>query len=266
LIQDTLIQEQPPKMPCSICRQAGHNKLKCPGASGSATGKAAGGAGTKAAFPKAPGIKDAGDELVESMAAMALSDSSSYYEEIIKTNTYINQRSESKSDVHSFTTLASDRLTQSQNIQLGISMESFLSDAVKSNTKGWVSIRTKTKKGEKETDHLYANHAAKQLIYCEQKDNINLDTEKSRTTKTKVQEITAKLQKDYPDYDVKGHILAARYLDASEDIATSIIARKYSDVSVIGVNGFLAMFGLPLIENYDIYKKIIAAICKRKFI
>lgn len=260
-------------MPCSICRQAGHNKLKCPGTGTGPGTKAAGGAGTKTpgtcnvkTATKAPGIKDESDELVESMATMALSDCSTYYEEIIKSNVYINQRSESKSDIHSFTTLAPDRLTQSQNIQLGISMESFLSDAVKSNTNGWISIREKTKKGEKETDHLYANHTAKQLIYCEQKDNINLDTEKSRTTKTKVQEITTELKKKYPDYDVKGHILAARYLDDTEDVAVGIIARKYSDVSVIGVNRFLAMFGLPLIENYDIYKKIIASICKRKFI
>ena len=64
MIQDMLIQEQPPKMPCSICRQAGHNKLKCPGASGKATG----GAGTKAASPVAPDI----DHLVSSLETLHL--------------------------------------------------------------------------------------------------------------------------------------------------------------------------------------------------
>jgi hypothetical protein len=214
-----------------------------------------------------PSIKEDDISSLEvAMACVDLSDCMSYYEEILKANKYINERSESKSDVHSFTVLSEVKLTQSQNIQLGICMETFLSDAVKSNKRGWVSVREKTKKGEKETDHLYAHHETKKIIYCEQKDNINLDTEKSKITKNKIGDIVEKFKGEYSGYDVSGHILAARYLDASEDIAASLISRKYSDVSVLGVNNFLAFFDLPPITNYDIYKKIIGSICKKKFI
>ncbi len=113
------------------------------------------------------------------------------YLSIIRTNSYINQRSETRSDPHSFTTLAGHRkLTQSNNIQLGHCMEQFFSDAVsKASTGGWTSIKEKNKKGEKETDHVYRNEATKTIVYCEQKDNINLDTEKSKSTVKKVNEI-----------------------------------------------------------------------------
>ena len=125
------------------------------------------------------------------------------------------------------------------------------------------SIRKKTKKGDKETDHLYILN--KQIIYCEQKNNLNLDTEKGPATRKKVQAMMEQINKDYPEYEIKSYILASRYLSNEETIAKSIIRRKYSDVNVLGVNEFLKLFDIEPIEDYDMYKKIIHEICVRKF-
>ena len=180
---------------------------------------------------------------------------------VIKKNTYINKVVQSKKDVHSFGSLVSIPLTQSQNIMLGSCMEKLFADFVVSNN--IQSIRKKTKKGDKETDHLYILN--KQIIYCEQKNNLNLDTEKGPATRKKVQAMMEQINKDYPEYEIKSYILASRYLSNEETIAKSIIRRKYSDVNVLGVNEFLKLFDIEPIEDYDMYKKIIHEICVRKF-
>jgi hypothetical protein len=110
---------------------------------------------------------------------------------VIKKNSYINKVVQSKKDVHSFGSLVSIPLTQSQNIMLGSCMEKLFADFVVSN--GIQSIRKKTKKGDKETDHLYILN--KQIIYCEQKNNLNLDTEKGPATRKKVQAMMEQIKK-----------------------------------------------------------------------
>lgn len=180
---------------------------------------------------------------------------------IIKKNSYINKVVVSKKDIHSFGNLVSIPLTQSQNIVLGSCVEKMFVDYIVS--KGIKSIRKKTKKGDKETDHLYIFN--NQIIYCEQKNNLNLDTEKGPATRKKVQAMIEQIKKEYPEYEIKSYILATRYLSKEEPIAKSIIRRKYSDVDVLGVNDFLKLFSIDPIEDYDMYKKIIYEICMRKF-
>ena len=187
------------------------------------------------------------------------------YFSVIQNNSYIRERSTSGSDPHSFTTLTAPRkLTQSQNIQLGHCMEHFFSDVVKQSST-WKSVKEKNKKGEKETDHVYRNETEKKVIYLEQKDNINLDTEKSKSTAKKVKEIVELLKVKYDGYTVEGHIFAARYLDTNEDVAKQLIQNKYSEVSVIGVNAFLSLFGFSPLPDYDAYKQLVAKICETKF-
>lgn len=180
---------------------------------------------------------------------------------VIKKNAYINKVVQSKKDVHSFGSLVTIPLTQSQNIMLGSCMEKLFADFVVSN--GIQSIRKKTKKGDKETDHLYIHN--KKIRYFEQKNNLNLDTEKGPATRKKVQAMMEQIKKEYPDYEIECYILATRYLSNEESIAKSIIRRKYSDVNVLGVNEFLKLFDIEPIEDYDMYKKIINEICVRKF-
>lgn len=180
---------------------------------------------------------------------------------VIKNNSYINKVVKSKKDIHSFGSLVSIPLTQSQNIMLGSCMEKLFVDYIIS--KGIQSIRKKTKKGDKETDHLYIYN--KQIIYCEQKNNLHLDTEKGPATRKKVQVMIEQIKKEYPDLEIKSYILATRYLSNNETIAQSIIRKKYSDINVLGVNEFLKLFNIEPIEDYDMYKKIIHEICMRKF-
>lgn len=189
------------------------------------------------------------------------------FQTIINTNPYINERKETKCDPHSFCGLASRSLDQSENIKLGICMENFFYDIV-ANTPGWVSIRPdKVLKGEKETDHLFVNNELKKLYYAEQKNNINLDTEKSKSTVSKVEKIKADLIKKYPDYTVEAFIFAARYISNTEPIVIKIVRAKYSstDIKVLCVNEYLSLFGIEEIKGYDEYKAIIKAIIAQKF-
>ncbi len=186
------------------------------------------------------------------------------YFAIARNNKFINQKKESACDVHSFCSLLDKPLTQSQNIVLGHCIEHLVSDIVLSNP-AWVSIKLPNEKGKKETDHLYMNAEKKIIMYGEQKNNINLDTEKSKSTAEKLPIITAELRTKYPDYTVECHILAARYLRKKEEIAEKLIRSKYSSTSVLGLNDFLERFDLAAITDYAEYKKLISCIVDLKF-
>lgn len=187
------------------------------------------------------------------------------YLAIVTSNAYINKPNVGNVDIHSFGYLTNSPLPQSQNIMLGHCMENFFRDVVVTYATGWESIKTKNTEGQKERDHIYKNSEAKRIIYAEQKDNINLDTEKSRSTVAKVLAIIDDIKKLYPDYTVDGYIFAARYLSNGEDVAKKIIGAKYSGANVIGVNEYLGCFGLTQFKDYTEYKGIIAEICKLKF-
>ncbi len=150
-------------------------------------------------------------------------------------------------------------LSQSQNIKLGICMEKLFEDIVSKNT-NWKNINEGNKKGEHQTDHLWVS--GNRLIYVEQKNNINLDTEKTIKTESKVKEV---IEKYSGDHKVEGYILATRYLSIEEDIAKTIIKTKYKNIPVIGVNEYLKLFGLKPIDTYDTYKSIINDVIKTKF-
>jgi ribosomal protein L30/L7E len=180
---------------------------------------------------------------------------------VIKTNNYINEKETEKvsKDKHSFCSLIDTPLSQSQNIKLGICMEKLFEDIVSKNTE-WKNINEGNKKGEHQTDHLWGS--GNRIVYVEQKNNINLDTEKTIKTESKVKEV---IEKYSGDYKVEGYILATRYLSVEEDIAKTIIKTKYKNIPVIGVNEYLKLFGLKPIDTYDTYKSIINDVIKTKF-
>ena len=188
------------------------------------------------------------------------------WSDVIKTNNYINEKETEKvsKDKHSFCSLIDTPLSQSQNIKLGICMEKLFEDIVTKNTE-WKNINEGNKKGEHQTDHLWVSGASvsgNRLVYVEQKNNINLDTEKTIKTESKVKEV---IEKYSGDYNVEGYILATRYLSVEEDIAKTIIKTKYKNIPVIGVNEYLKLFGLKPIDTYDTYKSIINDVIKTKF-
>lgn len=180
---------------------------------------------------------------------------------LIADNKYINTTKVSCKDEHSFCTLVDVPMTQSQNISLGICMEKLFHDAIGKNTKLKNISESASTKGERQKDHIWLDEQRRVIIYAEQKNNINLDTEKSVSTEVKVAEVAKK----YPDYTISAYILAARYLSASEPLAKKIIQSKYKNTKVVGVNDYLALFGLPPFESYDAYKRVILTVVQTKF-
>jgi hypothetical protein len=186
------------------------------------------------------------------------------WSKLIDQNKYLNEKKTSCSDQHSYCTLVDRPLTQSQYITLGTCMERLFNDAIRNHTTGWRDAsKDILKKGDKQKDHIWINDALRKIIYAEQKNNINLDTEKSVSTKKKVEEIV----KQYEGYEIVSCILAARYLHASEPIAQSIINRKYKDIQVLGVNDYFTLFGVDalLFPDYDAYKNVISRVVDAKF-
>lgn len=183
---------------------------------------------------------------------------------LISENAYIKSKKQSCSDPHSYCTLVSRPLTQSQNIMLGTCMERLFNDAVGKHAAGWQDASKKfLKKGDRQKDHIWVHEDLRKIIYAEQKNNINLDTEKSVSTKKKVEEVS----KQYEGYEIICCILAARYLTASEPLAQSIIKTKYQDIMVLGINDYFDLFELSHLkfETYDAYKKVILKVVDTKF-
>lgn len=179
---------------------------------------------------------------------------------IISKNAYIQERTASCVDEHSFCYLVNRPLSQSENIRLGVAMEHLFRDAAATNKTGWTSLSEKNKKGEHQKDHIWVHEPTKRIIYAEQKNNITLDTEKSKKTTEKIKEVAA----SYPDYTLTPYLLAARYLSKDEDIVKQR-ASKFPGISIIGVNDFLALFDLPQFQDYDQYKAVIETVVKTKF-
>jgi hypothetical protein len=139
-------------------------------------------------------------------------------------------------------------------------MEHLFRDAAATNKTGWTSIAEKNKKGEHQKDHIWVHEPTKRIIYAEQKNNITLDTEKSKKTAEKINEVAAL----YPGYTLTPYLLAARYLSKDEDLVKQR-ASKFPGISIIGVNDFLALFGLTQFKDYDAYKAVIAQVVQTKF-
>jgi len=179
---------------------------------------------------------------------------------IISKNAYIQERTASCVDEHSFCYLVHRPLSQSENIKLGIAMEHLFRDAAATNKTGWTSLSEKNKKGEHQKDHIWVHEPTKRIIYAEQKNNITLDTEKSKKTTEKINEVAA----SYPDYTLTPYLLAARYLSKNEELVKQR-ASKFPGINILGVNDFLSLFDLPNFQDYDEYKGVIETVVKTKF-
>lgn len=106
-----------------------------------------------------------------------------------------------------------------------------------------INIKEKNIKGKKECDLLFKCECTKQIYYAEVKCNINLDTEKSKSTIDKIMIIVTELQKSYPDYKINSYLIAARYIH-SKDISHTLL-NKYSEIkeNVCGINDFIEIIG-----------------------
>jgi hypothetical protein len=142
-------------------------------------------------------------------------------------------------------------------------MEKVLVDYILSNTTHITWIRPVNKKGVKERDHLFADESGKKIYYAELKANLMLDTEKCFSTATKVAQIIEELKQEYPDYEVCGVLVGLRYLEASELPTT--LSNKYSLVRVVGINEYLAMFGVHIFGDAQVYNDMVNALARSMF-
>ena len=163
---------------------------------------------------------------------------------VILNNEYVkNTKSNKKKDTSSLSYLVKKLLSQSDCIRLGNGAEKVLSDLVLKFTT-LKNIKPKNSKGKKERDHLFVDETKKIIYYAELKSNINLDTEKSKSTYNKCIAIVNELHEQYPDYQIKWCLLALRYL--SFDDIQPIIKKKYETIhgNVFGVNQYLDMLNI----------------------
>ena len=125
------------------------------------------------------------------------------FSSLIENNSYIkNCKSNKKKDINSLSYLIKRELSQSDCIKLGTGLEKILYDIVLQYTK-LKDIKPKNKKGKKEKDHLFCDEDNNIIIYSELKSNINLDTEKSKSTYQKCLNIVNELEEKYSDYTIK---------------------------------------------------------------
>ena len=187
------------------------------------------------------------------------------FQELISKNEYIKKCSSNKErDVNSLSYLINRDMSQSECIKLGLGVESLLQDLV-IGYGNLMNIKPKNKKGVKERDHLFKDEAKKIIYYAELKANINLDTEKCKSTYLKCLHIAGELQEKYPEYEIKWCLLGYRYTDFTK-IPTNI-QNKYSSIkeNVFGINQYLHMLGIDLTFDEDYYKIILNDIADGMF-
>ena len=184
---------------------------------------------------------------------------------VILDNEYVkNTKSNKKKDVSSLSYLVNKPLSQSDCIRLGNGAEKVLSDLVLKFT-NLKNIKPKNSKGKKERDHLFVDEINKVIYYAELKSNVNLDTEKSKSTYNKCLAIVEELQEQYPDYQIKWCLLALRYL-AFDDIQP-IIKKKYEAIenNVFGVNQYLDMLNIEFKFTPQQYTEFINTLADNMF-
>lgn len=169
---------------------------------------------------------------------------------IIDNNNYVkNCYSNNETSVESLSYLIKDmNLSQSDKIKLGTGMEQILRDFIINYNKDLENIRIekKLKKGEKEKDHIFKDEKNKIIHYAELKSNLNLDTEKSKSTSEKCLLIEKELKEKYIGYTIKMYLVNLRYL-VKKDIP-KLILNKYSNIpeNICGVNEYLNNLNINL--------------------
>tara|TARA_R110000787_G_scaffold282383_1_gene394214 strand:- start:160 stop:774 length:615 start_codon:yes stop_codon:yes gene_type:complete len=187
--------------------------------------------------------------------------------DMIRENTYINhpnhRNAKTRTDPNSIKYLIDVAMNQSQSIRLGLAIERFFAEYIAQHG-GVEDIRPSNRKDEKEKDQLFRNEQTKTIYYSEWKANLNLDTEKSRSTVDKVNRIKDELRIAYSGYEIKWGLVGARYVHASE--IPQVIATKYRSISdhVMGINDWLSMFGIPPLTASS-YKQLLNDIVQRMF-
>lgn len=187
---------------------------------------------------------------------------------IVKRNAYIKKYKKNvNKDFNSLSYLIKKEYSMSQSdcIKLGIAVEKILTDVILSYKSGFLDIKSKNIKNKHERDHLFINEDSKTLVYSELKSNLNLDTEKSKSTVSKCLKIVKELKKEFPGYEIKWGLLGLRY--NTKDIIQHKILCKYFEIenNVLGVNEYLDYFNIDLSFDEDEYTEFLNTVVKTMF-
>jgi hypothetical protein len=165
---------------------------------------------------------------------------------IINENDYVkNCTANASKDVHSLSHMITRPMSQSDCIKMGHGVEKVTVDIIVKKNAALKNIKSKNVKGEKEKDHLFVDEATKTIYYAEMKSNLNLDTEKCKSTSQKCLENAAFLRQKYPDCTVKMFLVGACYLKKED--AGGILS-KYSEIAenVVGMNEYFEALGVEV--------------------
>jgi hypothetical protein len=169
-------------------------------------------------------------------------------------------KTKTTTDAMSLCSLLTRKVSQSTNIRLGNELEKILNLYASEACVDATDIRpTKVKKGERQKDFL--REFPDSVVYAEFKSNINLDTEKRKATREKVNTVAVELASAHPKKVVKSYLVTLRYL-RTEDIPP-FVAGSYADVTLIGVGDFfhhVLSCSPPDFESYPAYTEFLMAI------
>lgn len=183
----------------------------------------------------------------------------------INENEYIVKcKSNKKKDFCSLSYLIDKQLSQSDCIKLGIGVEKVTLQTILNHT-GLADIKPKNTKNSKEKDHLFCDEQNKIIYYAELKANINLDTEKSKSTYNKCLQIVSELQATYPDYQIKWCLLGYRFKHYDE--IPRAIKKKYAPIAsnLYGINQYFDMLNVDFNFSDETYKTYLNHLASKMF-
>ena len=163
-------------------------------------------------------------------------------------------------DATSMCSLLSRKVSQATNIRLGNELEVIYNIYVLAHCEVTDLRPAKCAKGEHQKDFL-VEMAGDAVIYGEFKANINLDTEKRKATRKKVNAVSEELQETYGSKTVSPFLVSLRYLRTA-DIPVAL-ARSYGDVSLVGIGDFfrdVLKHPTDELENYEVYGRFLMTI------
>jgi hypothetical protein len=183
---------------------------------------------------------------------------------LINECSYIQEcTSNKKRDPTSMAYLIDRDMSQSDCVKFGHGVENVIGDMGKKHTTlKW--IRPPNKKGKKEKDHLFEDEINKIIYYSECKTNLNLDTEKHKSTYEKCLQICEELGLGN-DYKIVWCLLGARYIHSDE--MPSKITKKYVCIKdhLFGINQYLKMLGVSCEFTKETYRKFLNDVANAMF-
>jgi hypothetical protein len=190
------------------------------------------------------------------------------FKDVIDNNIYVtNCKSNKKKDINSLSYLIDIDMSQSDCIKMGVGVENILREYILKKCPNLKNIKKKNKKGKKERDHLFKDKKNKIIYYAELKSNINLDTEKSKSTYNKCLQILEELKEKHKDYTIKMFLLSVRHF--SRVNIPNVILSKYKIIedNLVGMNEYFDALSITdKFKDENEYKKILNYLAKKMFL